>query len=113
VKLEQKQREGIAEARSGRRSTVSMRCWQSQHHSGIIATSYQTERLPIHKLAAASGSYTEYWVSVQGSVWGSGLAGIVCAGIALLYGDNSHVWQVWLVELRHLLQCESSFRAPA
>lgn len=27
-------------------------------------------------------------------MWGSGLAGIVCAVVALVYGDSSHVWQV-------------------
>lgn len=53
VKLEQKQREGIAEARSGRRST--------------------------------------------GSVWGSGLAGIICAALALVHGDPSHNLQVAFV----------------
>lgn len=98
MKLEQKQREGIAEARSGRRSTVSMQCWCRQDHNCLTAKSYQPARLlmymPKSMLAAASGAYTDDWVTVQGSVWGSGLAGIVCAGIALLYGDNSHVWQV-------------------
>jgi len=43
--------------------------------------------------------------ATQGSVWGSGLAGIICAGVALARGDAAHLWQV-LLSLHSAMRCQ-------
>jgi uncharacterized membrane protein len=72
VKLEQKRKEGIAEARSGRRSPV--------HFVTVLRCAYE-----------AVNHHCSF--IVQGSVWGSGLAAILCATAALLTGD-ADFWRV-------------------
>lgn len=82
VKLQQKQAEGIAEARSGRRSPVSMLMCCSNR-----LLLYSATQVKARELAEQQGCV------VQGSVWGSGSAGVICAGAALLTGNHAF-WQV-------------------
>lgn len=94
MKLEQKQREGIAEARSGRRSLVRTRRGSVRQRrllcpgargcrATLLAT--QSRRLLPRPCSAPR--------PLQGSVLGSGAAGIVCAAAALATGDP-FLWRV-------------------
>lgn len=74
-----------------------------RHYCSILPDSTPADVYALKQAGCSSWDVHRCLVTVQGSVWGSGLAGIVCAGIALLYGDNSHVWQVWLVEVHNWL----------
>jgi hypothetical protein len=80
IKLEQKQLEGIAEGRSGRRSLVS--CYFA--HSPLSGH---------RKAGHPSVAYSAVRACLQGSVLGSGFAGIICAVLALSTG-NLALWRV-------------------
>ena len=121
VKLEQKQKEGIAEARSGRRGPVSpaapQLCPLSRDVLGAPGRTHN--RLGRHPVAATHGGASRHWPQLvgltvcarfpsrphphplpslgpQGSVFGSGTAGIVCAAAALLTGAAAP-WQAGFV----------------